>query len=79
MSEKKQSSKKEPSVDVMPSVIAPKRPQKTDRPSPVQDHEWLGSGGLLSHTPVHGGRGDGEDIAAAQGSESRDSNVLRSS
>jgi len=37
-------------------------PQKPDRPSPVQDHERRGSGGLLSLLAVHAERRDGEDL-----------------
>ena len=36
--------------------------QKPDRPSPVQDHERRGSGGLLSLLPMHAERRDGEDL-----------------
>jgi hypothetical protein len=68
MSGKKSSSGKESSVDVMPSVVAQKRSPKPDRPLPVQVHKRRGSGGLLSRRPVHAGRGDGEGVAAAQGS-----------
>jgi hypothetical protein len=74
MSGKKSSSGKESSVDVMSSVVAQKRSQKPDRPSPVQVHKRQGSGGLLSRRLVHAERGDGEGVAAAQssGGERRD-------
>ena len=43
-------------------AVARVRSQKPDRPSPVQDHERRGSGGLLSLLPVHAERKDGEDL-----------------
>ena len=43
-------------------AVARVRFQKPDRPSPVQDHERRGFGGLLSLLTVHAGRRDGEDL-----------------
>jgi hypothetical protein len=77
MSEKKSSSGKESSVDVMPSVVVQKRFPKTDRSSPVQVHKRRGSGGLLSRRPVHAGREDGEGVAAAQGSGGERRDVIQ--
>ena len=43
-------------------TVARVRSPKPDRPSPVQDHERRGSGGLLSLLAVHARRRDGEDL-----------------
>jgi hypothetical protein len=48
MSEKKSSSGKESPVDVMSSVVLLECSPKTRMPSPINDHEMRGSGGLLS-------------------------------
>ena len=47
-------------------------PKNLIAPHPYRFTRGGGSGGLLSRRPVHAGRGDGEGVAAAQGSGGRE-------